>query len=574
MILRVFLRPLSENRALMILSLSMSWIIATAGRFMDAPTDPFLSFLLPIADCYLLCVAAWLLKKVKLGWIAWIGTVVLLFAELFTVFYYHSLFSPYVILLVAQTNVKESSELVDSALALPGTWIVVLLTAAAVGLSVWLGRLSRRAFAGKKVVSVIVSLLILWSGIRQASAYSKLYHCFKAVTVAECTDPSTIPHLNTPFVRMFYGMAFNKASTQELQLLPLSVEATRVDSCSFKCPLIVLVIGESYNKHHTPLYEPEYLPTTPRLLQLSERGNLCVYTDAVAPFNFTSNSFKYMFTTWDDDCQDDYTCHTLFPAVFKKAGYNVHFVTNQFTTNSTDMWDMMGGTIFNQPRLSELQFTTRNTVSYAYDGELLQEIPALDSLTSSPTLLIFHLIGQHVQYRDKFPAEFARFKASDEKTPHGGEQGRQVAADYDNATLYNDYVVDSLFRMLRDIDAVALYLSDHGEEVYDWRDKYERTSEAELYPEVAHYQYEIPLMFYMSDTFMQQHADVTESIRAGRHRPFISTDLCQVLFHLAGIVTPDYKASRDILSPQYDTHRRRIIRGDVDYDELMSEWEK
>ena len=41
------------------------------------------------------------------------------------------------------------------------------------------------------------------------------------------------------------------------------------------------------------------------------------------------------------------------------------------------------------------------------------------------------------------------------------------------------------------------------------------------------------------------------------------------LFHLAGISHADYKPSLDILSPDYDERRPRMIRDDVDYDELM-----
>lgn len=565
----LLLHPIAETRTLMLFSVLMSWAIAISGRYLDAPTDPFLSYLLPLADCYLACVLTWLLRKVWMGWLVPIFFTVLLFSELFTVFYYHSLYSMHVVLLILQTNTRESSELVHSALALPSTWLVVGITIALAAVSIQVGRWSRRSFKGKELLLLLLFALTTWSCLRQISAYKKLAYCFESTSVQECANPVNIPHLNTPTVRILYGLAFNMALSAELQQLPGTVEATRVDSCSYRAPLIVLVIGESYNKHHTPLYEPGYLPTTPRLLQQQAEGRLCVYTDAVSPFNFTSNSFKYMFTTWDETCADDWTRHTLFPAVFKKAVYNVHFVTNQFTMASTDMWDMAGSTIFNQPQLSDLQFTSRNKTSYQYDGELLQELPPIDSLTATPTLLIFHLIGQHVQYRDKFPPSFAHFKPSDEQTPYGGQQGKQIAADYDNATRYNDMVVDSLFRMLAHTDAVAIYLSDHGEEVYDWRDKYERTSEQELRPEIAHYQYEIPLMFYMTDTFQQEHQDLAQRIWASKDRPFISTDLCHTLFYLAGIGTPEYNERHCILSPQYNTHRKRIIRGDVDYDALM-----
>ena len=58
-------------------------------------------------------------------------------------------------------------------------------------------------------------------------------------------------------------------------------------------------------------------------------------------------------------------------------------------------------------------------------------------------------------------------------------------------------------------------------------------------------------------------------IQAAQHKPFIATMLPFALFHLAGISHADYKPSLDILSPDYDERRPRMIRDDVDYDELM-----
>ena len=312
--------------------------------------------------------------------------------------------------------------------------------------------------------------------------------------------------------------------------------------------------------------------TTPRLTKQLEEGRLVVFSDAVSPFNFTSNAFRHMFSTWDDESEDEWTQHTLFPALFKKAGYRVDFYSNQFTMNQDDIWDLAGGTIFNQRGLSDLQFTHRNSNVYDYDGELLQQLPSIDSLALSPTLLIVHLKGQHVAYDNKYPEGFAHFKAEDEKTPFGGELGRQTAAHYDNATYYNDYIVDSIFNMVRHTDAIALYLSDHGEEVYDWRDKYERTNEGTLYPEVAHYQYEIPLMFYMTDKFQVSHPELAEAVKGAADQRFYSSDLPHVLLYLAGIHCSEYKEMRNILSPNYHRNRKRILRNEVDYDELIKQF--
>lgn len=560
---------MSASRTLLFFSLLMCYIITLTSNLIGTETDWFLSLLLPIFDCWLLSLLAGLLNKIKLGSVVSVLVVAILFSELLTVFFYHSNFTIYVILLLFETNVQESTEFVHAALAHPGTWYAVAITILTGIAAYYLARLSRKPFKYKKALAFVAFALVAWSGIRQVSAYYKLYRCFSSASTVVCNDTRFIPHLNTPFVRLAYGAAFNMATSAELDVLEKTVAATTIDSCSYRCPLIVLVIGESFNKHHTPLYEKDYLPTTPLLMQQQQKGNLVVYTDAVAPFNFTSNAFKYMFSTWDEESGDEWTRHTLFPAVFKKAGYCVDFYTNQFAMAQTDMWDFAGGTVFNHHGLSELQFTHRNPDIFDYDGELLRELPSADSLTAHPTLLIVHLRGQHVKYDNRYPQAYAKFTPNDEKTPFGGETGREIAAHYDNATLYNDAVVNTVFEMLKNTDGIGIFLSDHGEEVYDWCDKYERTNERTITPEVARYQYEIPLMFYMTDTFKLRHPDVAEAVTTSANRPFISSDLCHLLFYLGGISIPDYQEKRNILSPQYDKTRKRIIGSSTDYDELM-----
>ena len=560
---------MSASRTLLFFSLLMCYIITLTSNLIGTETDWFLSFLLPIFDCWLLSLLAGLLNKIKLGIVVTVLVVAILFSELLTVFFYHSNFTIYVVLLLFETNVGESTEFIHAALAHPGSWYAVTITILTGVAACYLARYSRKPFKYKKALAFMAFALVVWSGIRQVSAYYKLFRCFSSASTTVCNDTRYIPHLNTPFVRLAYGAAFNIAASAELDVLEATVAATTVDSCSYRCPLIVLVIGESFNKHHTPLYEKDYLPTTPLLMQQREKGNLVVYTDAVAPFNFTSNAFKYMFSTWDEESGDEWTGHTLFPAVFKKAGYCVDFYTNQFAMAQTDMWDFAGGTIFNHHGLSELQFTHRNPDIFDYDGELLHELPPTDSLTAHPTLLIVHLRGQHVKYDNRYPQAYAKFTPNDEKTPFGGQTGREIAAHYDNATLYNDAVVNTVFEMLKNTDGIGIYLSDHGEEVYDWRDKYERTNERTITPEIARYQYEIPLMFYMSDSFKEHHPDVAEAVKTSADRPFISSDLCHLLFYLGGISIPDYQEKRNILSPQYDKTRKRIIGSSTDYDELM-----
>ncbi|MCQ2226743.1 MAG: phosphoethanolamine transferase [Bacteroidales bacterium] len=371
-------------------------------------------------------------------------------------------------------------------------------------------------------------------------------------------------------MRFLYGLSFKYVVLKDLKNIETTVEQTKVDGCSYRCPLIVLVIGESYDKAHSHVYNPSYSETTPQLSALQDSGNLFLFDNAITSHNHTTEAFREMFSTYSFDGSDAWTNHTLFPAVFKKAGYDVCFLSNQFATDFDDIWNHFGGTLFNSRKLSELQFTYRNRNVYDYDGQLIEEIPDVEVLRSKPTLLIVHFIGQHVDYAERYPEEFRKFTPEDVNPQFGGDIAKQVVANYDNSIYYNDFVVGSIMQKVSGTDAICIYLADHGEEVYDWRDTYMRTDESELLPEVAHYQFEIPFMVYLSDSFKVNHADLTKTISESTHKKIMNKDLSHILLDLGGIETPEYNAKYDCFSDEYDNEKERIIRDRFNFDEVIS----
>lgn len=397
----------------------------------------------------------------------------------------------------------------------------------------------------------------------------RIRNTFTVQTVQELGEKKCQAVLSSPWMRLLHAIAFNRTSGKEMQLLEQTVGQTTVDSCSFRSPVILLVIGESYNKYHTPLYNPESLPTTPRLCRRAGRLELFPFTDVVTVSNTTTVVFKHLFSVDNANASRSWTSRTLFPALFKEAGYEVWFISNQFVRlDKGSLFDWVGGAMFNYGRLDQMMFTMRNRRTYPYDGELLREIDTARLADGKPKLVIFHLIGQHVNYEERYPRERHPFTEEDVHPRFGGEKERETAMHYANATHYNDEVVDSLFGMFSGLETIGIYLSDHGEEVYDYRNCMMRTHEPQMTREVAKYQYEVPFMIYMSPSYRERHADIVEQVKAARHVPFVSDDLSQLLLYLGGIGCKEYDPARNVLSPSFNAGRKRILRGDTDYDAL------
>lgn len=581
--LDIIFKPIREQKVLFWFLILMSCVVIPVMCYATGAFPKPFVFAPPIFDCYLLTVLAYFLRRIHLSWLVWIACILLLGGEVFSILCYQSPYSMTVLQLILETNGREATEFLKGHGVAGQLASATGITFGAIFIS-WLLFKSPSKHTPSPLRGTPPNLwreflgaaLLLLSASCQGYSYFRLYQAYTAEVTTTIAENKYMPLRNSPFIRFFYGHALNVVSTKELAKLEATVERTEVDSCSYRSPIILFLLGESFNKYHSPLYNSKARQTTPNLCRLKEQGNLIVFDDAVSPYNVTSKTLRYMFSTYYPGCGRAWVDCTLFPAVFRKAGYDVWFITNQFAgeANNRDHHGHAGGTIFNQKELRQQQFTYMNPEATKYDMDLLADLPLADELAAKPSLLIFHMMGQHEDYRERYPEAFNHFTADSVQNDFTDDNGRQIVAEYDNATLYNDAVVAKLLEKYAEKDVVAIYMPDHGEEVYDWRNSCYRTNSDQMTPEIARYQYEIPMLFYVSDRFKTNHPDLLADIVAAQHKSFISTMLPFALFHLAGITHADYKPELDILSPLYDEECPRIIREDVDYDELMGKKEE
>ena len=374
-----------------------------------------------------------------------------------------------------------------------------------------------------------------------------------------------------PVYRLAFSMRSNNLANQQVSTLLKASSKVAVDSCKFTTPRIVLIIGESFGRHHSQLYGYR-MPTTPRQRRLMRRGELIRFDDVVTPFNLTSYVFKNVLSMHVIGQKGEWCDYPLFPQIFRKAGYHVTFITNQFLPKAQEeVYDFSGGFFLNEPTLSKQEFDTRNSSLHTFDEGLLDDYASLKSEDTEHNLTIIHLLGQHVTYRDRFPADRRKFTKDSYTTfrPELNDKQRAVLADYDNAVLYNDSIVTAIVKLFSKQDAVVIYMPDHGEECYEENRGFIcRLHSARVDYKLAHYEFEIPFWIYGSRIFRQRHSDLWHRIIAARHRRIITDALPYLLIHLAGIYTPLYHPQYDILSPQYDEKRPRLLKNSVDYDKL------
>jgi len=332
---------------------------------------------------------------------------------------------------------------------------------------------------------------------------------------------------------------------------------------------IVLIIGESYNKRHSQLYGYDR-PTTPHQLDLKYKGQLIAFTNVVSSWNYTYESMIRLFSTYSIGDSGEWYDYPMFPTLFKKAGYHVTFITNQFACNlAKNRWDYSAGVIFNTPNLSDAQFDCRNTKTHDLDMDLINDYDSLKVYEGEHNLTIFHLYGQHVDYQQRYPHFESFFSPSDYDRPELSSEQLQVLAHYDNATLYNDKVVGQIIDLYTDKNAIVIYCPDHGEQCFDGNQSFGR-SYSNSCSSITQ-QFEIPFWIWGSETFRASNPFLWNSITCSQNKAFMTDNLAQLLLYLGGISSKYYSNENNMLGSEYNESRPRLLREEIDYDKIIAE---
>ena len=424
------------------------------------------------------------------------------------------------------------------------------------------------------ITAGLITLCLVLAVVTTAHNKGQIYKLLTAQNIGDAEHQLTEndhAELYLPLYRLAFSLYANSLVSQQLDRLIEVSKKVDVDSCEFTSPDIVLIIGESYNRHHSSQYG--YIkPTTPRQIKRQKQGRLIPFTDVVSPWNLTSFVFKHMFSTYTVGDKGEWCDYPLFPELFRKAGYHVTFITNQFLPKAGEaVYDLSGGFFLNNAELSKAQFDTRNDKLHIYDEGLLNEYDSLKEQSGKNNLFIFHLIGQHVNYRQRSPNDRKKFKGEDYKElkPNHNERERRILSDYDNAILYNDSIVDQIIRRFEKKEAIVIYVPDHGEECFEGDMHFFcRLHSAKIDARLAHAEFDIPFWIWCSTKYSVRHPEIVRAIRKARNRKYMTDALPHLLLYLGGIKTSAYKEEHNLISPNYNEQRKRLLKGTTDYDSL------
>jgi|TARA_Y100000310_G_scaffold66781_1_gene62116 heptose-I-phosphate ethanolaminephosphotransferase len=325
--------------------------------------------------------------------------------------------------------------------------------------------------------------------------------------------------------------------------------------------LYVLVMGESTTRNHMSLYGYDR-STNPRLSELTDE--LYVFSDVVSPHSHTIPVFKKALFLRERESAANWADAQTLVSVFKDAGFETIWLSNQ---EQYSIYDNVVDSIASQAdiRVYTSDLSTEDD-SVSYDGELL---PILDDVLtqsgSANRFIMIHLMGTHAAYDRRYPPAYDHFDAAG-VDPKGRDfltpDARMLISYYDNGVLYNDYIVAEIIERVRreQQNGYVLYLSDHGEEVFEQRNFAGHTENFG-----SRYMIEIPFVIWLSDAYRANHADKRKAIMSSLDNRYMTDDLTHTIVDLSLLETDRFDPRRSVISPLYDNARSRIYN-QSDYD--------
>lgn len=287
---------------------------------------------------------------------------------------------------------------------------------------------------------------------------------------------------------------------------------------------VVVIIGESFARGHSSLYGYEK-HTNPRLEKLQKAGNLYVFSNVTSPALITKEVFKYILNTYRGESYGGTKAwydYTTVIEVLNTVKYRTKWFSNQ---------EKKGVTADNLPAghsaLCDEEIFNDKSVT-KYDEYLLSLNPYGDEKCRA---VFYHLMGQHPAYRERYPKEWEYFKITEyDRYPQKQRDGR---AAYDNACLYNDYVVSGLMSKFVDDDAIVFYFSDHGLDVYESDEDFSGHANSQN-PTSLKVGKEIPFMIYLSEKYKENHPFEVKRIEKALDKEFCTDSFIFAIMDICG----------------------------------------
>lgn len=311
----------------------------------------------------------------------------------------------------------------------------------------------------------------------------------------------------------------------------------------------VIIIGESTNRDHLQIYGYSR-ETTPNLKK--RESELLVYNNVISPHVYSVGALTKILTLGNYENPQDVSKGSIIQ-LLNKAGFKTYWLSNQRPIGPFE-------SMITKISLSakEYKFLTTSIAgnSKVLDEALLDEYDKALNENVDKKVIFLHLMGTHHHYENRYPKAFEKF-GDNPNTKFFSEESKTKINYYDNAILYNDFIISQVIDKLDSLDtkSFALYFSDHGEEMYRELDMAGHNED--IYSQQM---FEVPFFLWRSKKFNDH-----KHIPYFKNRSYMTDDLFHSVADLMDVSAEEVDASRSIFSEAFK-ERKRVVKDTINFD--------
>ncbi|MCB5191582.1 phosphoethanolamine transferase CptA [Methylobacillus arboreus] len=450
-------------------------------------------------------------------------------------------FSQGVLFTIFESNAVESSEFIAHYFV---WWMIpVLLLHSLAAYWLWrrLGRLAISQRAAWAVTALILVLLFVQPMFKQLVINgASLDHAVEKLH--DRMEPAVPWQMVIGYAHYRKQLANMEALLEQNSRIPPL--ANLQDANAGQPATLVLVIGESTNRQRMSLYGYQR-NTTPNLDAI--RGELSVFQNVVSSRPHTIESLMQVLTFADQEHPDLYLTKPSLMNMMHQAGYKSYWITNHQTITKRNTM------LANFSKQTDEQFYMNNSRaqnSREYDANVFAPFEEALRDPAPRKFIVVHLLGTHMKYEYRYPAEFDYFKDREGVPAVLNHDQVQVYNNYDNAVRYNDYVMSTLIGNLREHapNSLMVYFSDHGEDVYD-APGHNMLGRNEGKPTLP--MYAVPFIIWTSEQWKVNHDVHFDGMM---DRPYSNAHFIHTWADLVGLSFDGFDPTLSLVNSQFKEH--------------------
>jgi len=316
--------------------------------------------------------------------------------------------------------------------------------------------------SAKLVILILISLIfsILVVAIRCKYVITKKYEtllCLVVGVIILCV-PYGVKRLNRPVYSRLPFSIFSSFSEYLENRKTISEVRNDFDYVTVKTsennsPDVIFIIGESLRADHIPFngYTRNTMPI------LSNDTNVISFPNIYSKYTATHTSVPHIMTRCSIDEEEAYNSQS-FITIFKKAGYKTTWIANQDLANTYTYFAHECDTLIicnSGSMYSYSEWLDTSTLPFV-EKELSKN-------NNSPKLVIIHSIGSHWWYKSHYSKNHTLFLPEIQHKEVSGLSKEEMINSYDNTIVATDEFISGICNIIRNRNAILIYLSDHGE---------------------------------------------------------------------------------------------------------------